>query len=260
VACISAATECDIAQQPEYAPFREQMTAEVAAACAGAYAAGVTAITVKDAHWTGRNMDPHKLVAPQGKALRLIRGWSGHPFAMVQGLDASYGAAAFIGYHSAAGGAGNPLAHTVSGRMFARIEINGVRASEFLLYGYAAATVGVPVAFLSGDKVLCEEAQALVDGIVTVPTLEGFGASVDSMAPAEAVRRIEGGVARVLRGRLPPPLTVPGDIHLKVTFARAAEAYAKSFFPGVKLVSDTEVVLQTRAYLDVLTFIWFAAK
>jgi len=78
---------------------------------------------------------------------------------MVQGLDASFAGAAFVGYHSAAGSNGNPLAHTFSGS-FARVELNGVTASEFVIYAYAAASVGVPVVFLSGDKVLCEEAQA----------------------------------------------------------------------------------------------------
>jgi D-aminopeptidase len=31
------------------------------------------------------------------------------------------------------------------------------------------ATAGVPLAFLSGDKVMCGEVQALRGGIVTVP-------------------------------------------------------------------------------------------
>jgi hypothetical protein len=40
----------------DYAEFREQMTAEVAAACEGALDAGATEIVVKDGHWTGRNL------------------------------------------------------------------------------------------------------------------------------------------------------------------------------------------------------------
>ena len=41
---------------PDYGEFRRQMTAEVAAACDGAIAAGATSITVKDAHGTARNI------------------------------------------------------------------------------------------------------------------------------------------------------------------------------------------------------------
>jgi D-amino peptidase len=260
VACISAPTEVDMSKQPEYAPFREQMTAEVAAACTGAFDAGADAVFIKDAHWTGRNIDPHRLAAPAGRTLRLIRGWSGHPFAMVQGIDSGFRAAAFVGYHSAAGRSGNPLAHTVSGRMFTRVELNDVVASEFLVYAYAASSVGVPVAFLSGDRALCEEAEALIDGIATVATLEGHGASVTSLLPGEATALIEQGVRRVLEGPLPKAPALPSEFRLKLCFTKATEAYAKSFFPGARLVSDTEVVLETRVYFDVLTFLWFAAQ
>ena len=260
VACISAPVEVDKAHQAEYAPFRDQMTAEVAAACSGAYAAGVEAIVVKDAHWTARNIDPHKLSAPSGKSLQLIRGWSGHPFAMVQGIDKTFDGAAFIGYHSAGGCGGNPLAHTVSSRAFARVELNGAVASEFLIYAYAAASVGVPLVFLSGDKQLCDEASRTIDGLQTVATLEGFGASVLSLLPADAVRLIAAGVQRAVSGPASAPLKLPSDFAFKLTFNKATDAYAKSFFPQAKMVSDTELLLETRNYFDVLTFLWFAAQ
>jgi D-amino peptidase len=215
---------------------------------------------VKDAHWTGRNIDPHQLTAPHGKSLQLIRGWSGHPFAMVQGIDASFSAAAFIGYHSTAGSGGNPLAHTLSGRAFAGVELNGAPASEFRLYALAAASVGVPVAFLSGDQALCDEAAAFIDGIVTVATLQGFGASVQSILPADAVRLIEAGVQRALSRPLPPLLALPRDFHLKLRFAKPADAYAKSFFPQARQVSGTELQFETVNYFEVLTFLWFAAQ
>jgi D-amino peptidase len=43
-------------KQPEYQEFRAQMTADVAAACQAAAAAGATEILVKDAHGSGRNI------------------------------------------------------------------------------------------------------------------------------------------------------------------------------------------------------------
>lgn len=260
VACVSAGVEVDKAHPTEYEPFRRQMTAEVAAACRGAYAAGVMDIVVKDAHHTGRNIEPHALDAPPDRTLALIRGWSGHPFAMVQGIDASYDAAAFIGYHAAAGSGGNPLAHTVSSAAFARVELNGARASEFLIYALAAASVGVPLVFLSGDESLCDEARSLIDGLHTVATLRGFGASVQSIVPAEATRRIERGMHAALTGPKPAPLPVPRDFALKLGFNKATTAYAKSFYPHVKALSDTELLLETPRYLDVLSFLWFAAQ
>ena len=48
----------------DYRPFQQQMTREVAAACAGAVAAGAEDILLKDAHDTARNIDPTAL--PRG--------------------------------------------------------------------------------------------------------------------------------------------------------------------------------------------------
>lgn len=260
IAGISARTEIDMGQQSEFAPFRQQMTAEAAAACAGAYSAGAQEVVVKDAHWTGRNMDPHGFSAPDGKVLKLIRGWSGHPFAMVQGLDDTYSGAAFIGYHSAASVGGNPLAHTISGANFARVEINDEVASEFLVYAYAAASVGVPVLFLSGDLKLCEEAASRIAGLVTVPVLEGAGASCTSITPTEAVRRIREGVEAAVAAREARPITLPSGFSVRILFRDHTIAYAKSFFPEAVLSEDAEVSFESASYFDVLRFLWFMAQ
>lgn len=260
VACVAAPEEVDMAQGAQYEPFRRQMTAEALAACRGAWAAGADQVVVKDAHWTGRNLDPHALQAPEGRELRLIRGWSGHPFAMVQDLDASYDAVLFVGYHAAAGAAGSPLAHTISGRRFARIELDGRPASEYRLYAHAAASVGVPLVFVSGDAAVCDEARADLPGLVTVPVLQGQGASTTSLAPADACRLIEAGVREALSRPRPALLHPPARARLRVEFRTAADAYAKSFYPGARAVSDTALEFEAQAYLSALTFLWFAAQ
>jgi len=114
--------------EPAYAEFREQMTAEVAAACEGALDAGATEIWVKDAHDSARNLIAAKL--PQ--EVKLVRGWSGHPFSMVGGLDETFQAAMMIGYHAPAASDANPLAHTMN-RGITSLKINDQLASEFML-------------------------------------------------------------------------------------------------------------------------------
>ena len=91
------------------AEFRERMTAEVIAASEGALEAGASELLIKDSHATGRNLIAEDL-PPEA---RLIRGWSGHPYGMVQGIDDSFAAAVFVGWHAAGGTGGNPLAHTL---------------------------------------------------------------------------------------------------------------------------------------------------
>ncbi len=130
---------------PDYKAFQEQMTNEAVAACEGALKAGATEIYIKDAHGSGRNLITSRLP----EEVRIIRGWSGHPFCMVQELDDTFDAVLLVGYHSCAGSDANPLAHTLR-TAYDYININGVYASEFLLHLYAAALVDVPVVFMLG--------------------------------------------------------------------------------------------------------------
>ena len=118
----------------DYRLHAQQMTMEVIAACEAASEAGASEIVVRDAHEDGNNLDIWKL--PEN--VTLIRGWSGHPYSMVYGIDPSFDAAIFIGYHSAASSEGNPLSHTESLNPLS-VKLNGALASEFLLYSYAAA-------------------------------------------------------------------------------------------------------------------------
>ena len=118
----------------DYRLHAQQMTMEVIAACEAASEAGASEIVVRDAHEDWNNLDIWKL--PEN--VTLIRGWSGHPYSMVYGIDPSFDAAIFIGYHSAASSEGNPLSHTESLNPLS-VKLNGALASEFLLYSDAAA-------------------------------------------------------------------------------------------------------------------------
>lgn len=138
-----------------YEKFAALMTAEVAAAAQAALDLGWE-VTIKDAHDSARNIDPEKLPA----GCRLIRGWTGEPLCMMAGLETGhFDAAAYTGYHADAFSSGNPLAHTMTPSAH-RVTLNGSPASEFTLNAYAAAELGVPSVFLSGDAALCRDARA----------------------------------------------------------------------------------------------------
>jgi len=47
----------------------------------------------------------------------LHRGWEGGPCSMMAGLNDSYDAVVFIGYHSPSRSDGNPLSHTMNTRL-----------------------------------------------------------------------------------------------------------------------------------------------
>lgn len=168
---------------PDWAEYRELMTGEVVAACEGARAAGATEVLVKDAHDSARNLIADRLP----DFARIVRGWSGHPDAMMFGLDASFHAAVYTGYHAKAGTEDNLLAHTSNLRI-SRLLLNGEVASEFTMNALCAARYGVRSAFLSGDAGICADAEAFAPGIVTLPTLEGHGARRSRFRPRAPAR------------------------------------------------------------------------
>jgi D-amino peptidase len=239
---------------PSYGPFRRQMQAEVAAACEGALAAGAESLTVKDAHGSARNLVAAELPAPA----QLIRGWSGHPYGMVQGLEPEHDAAVFVGYHGRAGGGGNPLAHTMSSQRLAEVRVNGEPASEYRLHAWAAALAGVPVVFVSGDRALCEEVERVAPDTVTFATKWGEGASQQSLHPDEAIAGIRAGVQRSLEGATGrAPLALPGRFDLEVRYKDHALAYARSFYPGATRSDPHTVHLESDDYFEILRALLF---
>jgi D-amino peptidase len=233
--------------------FREQMTAEVAAACEGTLQAGATEIWVKDAHDSARNINASKLP----REAKLIRGWSGHPFMMLQELDNSFQGALLIGYHSRAGMGTSPLAHTMTG-MVTRMTINERPASEFLIHTYAAGSVQVPVVFVSGDKGLCDEISTFNSNIGTVAVKEGIGNSTISLHPEVAIARIREGAAKALK--TDPALTqvkMPARFSVEIQYRRAFDAYRNGFYPGATQVNDTTIQFENESYFEVMRFLLF---
>ncbi|GAA0179676.1 M55 family metallopeptidase [Clostridium sediminicola] len=240
-------------QKGDYAEFAEQMTKETKAACEGALNAGAKEIIVKDAHDSGRNIDGNQLPTET----KLIRGWSGHPFSMVQGIDSTFDAAIFIGYHSYSHSDRNPLSHTMNPFLINSIKINGKYASEFLLHAYAAASVGVPVVMVSGDKGLEEEIININSNISTVAVKEGIGDSTISIHPHLAIENIRKSVGESLKNIQQCKINLPEKFKVEISYVNHVKAYRASFYPGMKKISETEVIFETENYFDVMTMIQF---
>jgi D-amino peptidase len=244
--------ETDLAD-PQSAYFRAQMAREVRAACEGAATAGATEILVKDAHASGRNLDPSQL--PED--VRILRAWTRNPYSMMAGIDASFDAAMFIGYHSGSGTNGHPLAHTMNLEN-ARILVNGEEASEFLINGYTAASFGVPVALVTGDRLLCDRVLAFAPGAQTVAVHEGLGAATLAMHPARAVARIRQAASEALRGSLDRcRLALPDRFEVTMEFKEHAKAYRGSFYPGASQAGPRSVAFACADWFEVLRMFSF---
>lgn len=207
----------------------------------------------KDAHGDGRNLSPASLPEPA----ELIRGYNGDPLAMVQGLDASFDVALFVGYHSAAGSSANPLSHTLSMRKVHEIRLDGTPASELRIHALAAGGLGVPVALVTGDRALCDEAETLIPGVITVATSTGAGASNRSMHPASAVEVIAEAAELAVTGPLPDPQVPLGPHRLEIVYRSPAMAHARSHYPGAHSPCGNTVVFESDDYDEILRSLIF---
>ena len=93
----------------EYQRAREWMTAEVNAAIAGIRDAGPADIVVCDSHGNGQSV----LIDRLPDDVRIVRGFP-RPLEMMQGIDDSFAAAVFIGYHGSEWTSGAIRSHTIS--------------------------------------------------------------------------------------------------------------------------------------------------
>ena len=211
----------------EYGRFRRIMTGEANAAVEGALAAGATRVVVNDSHWEMRNI----LAEDLHPAAELTSG-STKPRSMLEGIDAGFDAACFIGYHAQAGTAHAILDHTYTDRIF-QVRLNGKAVGEVGLNAALAGRFGVPVALVSGDQALAAECTALLgDGtraVVVKHAVARHGAR--SLAPAEACRLIRDGVATAVR-RPPKPWTVASPSTIEVDFCSSHHADMAELVPG----------------------------
>ena len=229
-------------------PHCQQMTREVVAACEGAIAAGATEILIKDAHGKGINIDINQLP----ECATLIRNWSGHPLSMAYGCDETFDAAMFVGYHSAAGRNGNPLAHTETTQTTS-VRLNGMGCSEFLLYSWACAMMGGPTVLLAGDKMLTEDSKGIHPKLKTVAVKDGFGAMIRCLHPKVACDKIRAAAEEGLKQDLSDAVpTLPDHFVFELSYKEHKVAAKMSAYPGCKLVDDLTVRFESDDFMEVL--------
>jgi D-amino peptidase len=192
----------------DYDTARRLMTEEANAAIRGAFAAGATDVIAADAHGSFGNLLPG-LLDPR---TRLAHG-KPRPHGMMQGIDASIGAAMLVGYHAMAGARG-VLSHTIRGTAFHRVWINDRPVGEAMLYGLLIGEMGVPIVMASGDDAFAAETRAWLPHARFAVVKEAIGhRAAISLSPEKARALIEseakaglGSVSMAEPLRLDPPL------------------------------------------------------
>jgi D-amino peptidase len=234
---------------PEYAPGRKWMAQDVNAAVEGALEAGATEVVVNDSHGSMRNINPDDL---HPKAV-LISG-SPKPLSMMQGIDASFAACLFIGYHAKAGTENAILDHTISGSVVRFIKVNGVELPELGLNAAIAGYYGVPVVLVSGDAAVCRQtSEVLGKDVTTVQVKEAYGRLAAKLVPMAAAREmIKAGVKEALAksGRVKPfKPGAPTDFELGYHVSAQADMGAM-LLPSVKRVDARTLAFTADDYIQ----------
>lgn len=228
---------------PDYQYFRALTTEETNAAVEGALVAGATEILVRDGHGSKTNIIPDLL----HKEAKLLRGVTDRPENMMLGIDESFDAVVFVGYHAKAGTEGGILAHTSSGNVI-DLSINGVSLPEAGYNALVAGLYGVPVVLVAGDNWICDQAIELFGEVATVETKVGMGTATLGLHPEVVREMIQETTTSALRdlGRFQPyRLEPPYEMVLKVRRER-------SLYPGAEKTGEGEFTFTSMDLLQVM--------
>lgn len=232
---------------PDYPLFRRLMTGEANAAIAGALEAGATEIVVRDAHGSARNILPDVLRTEA----RLIREWTS-PLSMMEGIDKTFDAVVFIGYHARAGTPNAVLKHTMSLTIYDLI-LDGVRMPEA---GWNAAIAGyfdVPVVFLSGDSAICKQIQEIVGPIETAAVKDGIGTAASMIHPFKADEMIQNGVRAALKNlKAYKPYKPASPYKLEIVFTDENLAMRAAWVPGAVRTGERSVAFTSSDFMDIV--------
>ena len=238
----------------EYERFRRFMTDEAIAAVRGAKAAGATEVVVSDSHGNGENL----LIELFPKDVRIVRSWPRHG-EMMAGLDSSFGAALFVGYHASTTSPNGVRAHTISSAHFTRVALNGTAVTEAELNAAFAGALGVPVVFISGDDAAVNEVTMRLGTMESVITKRSLGFhSAESLAPAAAVEQIyQGALAAVSHREQRKPYVLQTPITLEISFKSYTAAEIVSYLRSVERSDAHSIRFVGKDMAEVMDFIVF---
>ncbi len=238
----------------EYSRFREFMTGEVLAAVNAAFEAGATEVLVSDSHGNGQNL----LLEKFPENVRIVRSWP-RPLMMMEGIDASFDAAVFIGYHSSTTNPDGVRAHTMSSARLADIRLNGRSMPEAGINAAIAGHFGVPVIMISGDDAIVKEARELIGPIegAVVKWAVSFH-SAKTLTPQAAQKRIAEKVKAAI-GRLKEfkPFKLKTPVSLEVTFKNYRPSQILAYLPIVDRIDAHSIRFVGKDMIEVSKFLEF---
>jgi D-amino peptidase len=243
----------------EYNQARQWMTAEVLAAIQGAREAGATEFVVSDSHGNGESLLIDKF--PADVPVTIVRSFP-RPLGMMEGIDSTFAAVIFIGYHAATTSTTGVRAHTMSSALLTRIALNGVAQSEAGINAAIAAQYGVPVVMITGDDAIVGETKQRLGNLegVVVKRAIGFH-SAATLTPEVGQARIhqQAKTAVTRRGEM-KPYAMTNPITLDVSFKNYRPVELLGYLPNIQRVDAHTVRFVGRDMLEISKFLEFVTS
>ncbi|HEY3530509.1 MAG TPA: M55 family metallopeptidase [Nocardioides sp.] len=235
VAGIADWEQC-VARGDDYALGRDLALGEVNASIDGAIEAGAEQILVNDSHSFMRNLPPGELA---GHASYLSGRFK--PLYMMEGLDASFDVALFLGYHAAMPTPGI-LSHTYNPRAIANVTLNGTVTGEAGINALVAMHHSVPIEVITGDQYVGPEAAPFCPGINAIEVKTSISRyAAEHLHPHIAQQRIREGVYQALSepSAGAPVMHLPATLEIQLMSPDMAEQ--ATWLRGVERLTSTTV-------------------
>jgi D-amino peptidase len=241
--------------EPGYERAVQLMHDELNAVIDGCREGGATDICVNDAHWDMRNLRPEHM----REGVTLLSGWQ-KPYSMVSGvggqagqsalIDGKFDCAMFVGYHARAGHAYGVLSHTYRATIFYEVRLNGQPAGETALNAALAGHFGIPVAMVTGDDTLCQEAHELLGAVPAVTVKKAVSRySAAHLPRAQVLSELKRTASAAAADKSGWKLyQCPSPCRLSITFFDPAMADGAELVPMVKRVDARTVELESDDY------------
>ena len=221
----------------EYGRSRKLMAEDANAAIRGALAAGATDILVTDSHGGQRNLLPEDL---NPKARLISHSFKRH--GMMEGLDETFDAVIYIGYHAKAETPVGLFAHTGSG-VVRDLEINGRSVGEGGLNSALSAWYGVPVVLVTGDDVAIRQVQETAPLARGVEVKRAINVRAVELRPLlKAREEIERGARESVGAAVRPKVERPSQYRVRMRFKNFIIPEIAGAFEGIEIEAPDTVV------------------
>ena len=231
-----------------YTRMCKLLTQEVNAAIAGAFEAGASEVLVNDAHGSMTNI----LIEELDERAELISG-SNKWLCQMEGIDETFDAVFFLGYHAHEGNEDAVMNHTIMGSAVTEIRRNGIVVGETAINAGIAGAYGVPVVLVAGDHILCAEAKRFLgDEIETVVSKRAIDRYAARVLPPKRVQDLirEAAKRALAKKETIKPHVVEPPVEFQLTTKLTSMAHMCCVFPVVERRGPKVIAVKADNYVD----------